>query len=313
MQKISFDDWKNSMSFLIDDEFDQNFLGSIDPLVTLIVESCDSFANEEELERFLTTSNRVADAHKRLQAFIALIGLSEERLKRIVSLIRYRHYNVNFNTEWNVQRISAEFCNNQEFRNLLIEFFINGRDSEVGRDVPLYYMKNFKLTRPEFIDQLRNVAFVERILTDHEVERKYSNSVGMHVEDLIEKKLHEYKSTIDNSLTYERQKELPLLNKNIDFLIPSVDNSRILIESSYNITTGSGQSKRADQLVDIYSVIMKHNANHRDKNITMINFCDGFGWVGRQNDLRRIYDASDFVINHANLNQLDDILFDIYS
>ncbi|MBP1618603.1 MAG: hypothetical protein H6Q14_2430 [Bacteroidetes bacterium] len=28
MRKISFEDWKNSMSFMIDDEFDNNFLHS---------------------------------------------------------------------------------------------------------------------------------------------------------------------------------------------------------------------------------------------------------------------------------------------
>ena len=313
MPKISFEEWKNSMSFLIDDDFDNSFLGSVEPLADLIVDSCNEFAEPESLERFLVTSSAVADATKRLQAFIALIGFSEERLKRIVSLIRYRFYNIEFRTEWDVARISNEFCENQEFRNLLINFFINGRNSEVGRYVPSYYMRNFRLTKPEFIGELSNRAFVERILTDHEIEGKYSNAVGIRVEDLIEQHLLEYKRTIDNNLVYDRQKEFPLLNKNIDFLIPSVDSTRILIESSYNITTGSGQSKRADQLVDMYTILMRYNANHRDNYITMINFCDGFGWLGRQNDLRRIYDASDYVISHSTLHLLDDILIELYS
>jgi len=99
-----------------------------------------------------------------------------------------------------------------------------------------------------------------------------------------------------------------LLNKNIDVIIPGVENAQILIESSYNITTGSGQSKRADQLVEIYGTLMKNNANHRQNKIIMINYCDGFGWIGRQNDLHRIYVASDFVINQKMLHGLDEVL-----
>ena len=91
-------------------------------------------------------------------------------------------------------------------------------------------------------------------------------------------------------------------------MIPSLGNPVLLMESSYNITTGSGQSKRADQLVELYGILMRHNANHRGNRITMINYCDGFGWVGRQNDLNRIYNASDYVINQKNINQLDEIL-----
>ena len=112
--------------------------------------------------------------------------------------------------------------------------------------------------------------------------------------------------------TNRYQKEFPLLNKNIDFLIPSVNAPIILIESSYNITTGSGQSKRADQLVEFYSTLMRHNANHRANRIIMLNYCDGFGWVGRQNDLHRIYEASDFVFNQKTINVLDEVLNEYY-
>jgi len=43
MPKISFEDWKNSMSFMIDDDFDNNFLLSIEPLANYINANCDQF------------------------------------------------------------------------------------------------------------------------------------------------------------------------------------------------------------------------------------------------------------------------------
>lgn len=312
MQKISFDEWKNSMSFMIDDNFDNSFLQSITPLTILINQSCQNFLNPEQLYAFLSTSTGNITPLKKLKAFVSVIGLSEERLKRVVSLIRFKFFGQEFRTEWSVKRISDTLRVNEEFKDLLIEFFINGRNSRVGMEMPLYYMRNFKLHNEDFLNDLSDFNYVERILNDNEIQGKYSNKVGAHVEKIIQNKLDYYRDNINSELRYELQKEFLLLNKNIDFLIPNVNAPIILIESSYNITTGSGQSKRADQLVEYYSALMRHNANHRPNRIMMINYCDGFGWVGRQNDLHRIYDASDFVFNQNNLNILDEILNDYY-
>ena len=311
MSKISFEDWKNSMSFMIDDHFDNNFLLSIEPLTKFINSNCMRFSNPEELSTFLTEEDNFSQLEK-LKAFVSLIGLSEERLKRVVSLLRYRFNGEEFRTEWDVKRISKTIQNDVEFRILLIDFFIKARNSRIGPEIPLYYMRNFKLKDPEFIEDLKGYKYVERILNDNEILDKYSNKVGAHVEKIIQSRLDNYKIQVNDSLKYEIQKEFPLLNKNIDFLIPSVDAPIILIESSYNITTGSGQSKRADQLVEFYGALMRHNANHRANKIIMLNYCDGFGWVGRQNDLHRIYDASDFVFNQSTLNVLDEVLTQYY-
>ncbi len=312
MVKLSFDDWKNSMSFMLDDNFDNSYLQTIVPLTRLINESCRNFSNPIELSTFLTTDSGNILALLKLKAFVSLIGLSEERLKRVVSLVRFKFFHQEFRTEWDVKRISKTLNTNQEFKDLLIEFFINGRNSRIGREIPLYYMRNFKLVNEDFILDLTEFNYVDRILNDNEIQGKYSNGVGAHVECIIEGKLNEYKNSTNDELSYEVQKEFPLLNKNIDFLIPNVDAPIILMESSYNVTTGSGQSKRADQLVEYYSALMRHNANHRANRITMLNYCDGFGWVGRQNDLHRIYDASDYVLNQNNLNILDEVLNEYY-
>ena len=307
MNKISFEDWKNSMSFMIDDEFDNNFLNSIEPLTQFIVDNSNKFSTHQQLSDFLSVDGDFLAVDK-LKAFVSLIGLSEERLKRVVSLVRFRYNNDDFRTEWDVKRISKTIQTDQSFKELLIEFFIGGRNSRIGAEIPLYYMRNFKLTDPEFIEDLTNFKYVERILNDNEIQGKYSNEVGAHVERIIQSRLEQYKVSFNKNLKYEVQKEFPLLNKNIDFLIPSVNAPIILIESSYNITTGSGQSKRADQLVELYGILMRHNANHRSNRIIMLNYCDGFGWVGRQNDLHRIYDASDLVFNQHTLHVLDEVL-----
>lgn len=313
MEKLSFEDWKNSMSFMVDDDFDNTFLGTIIPLTKLINNSCTSFSNTVGLTEFLTTNTHEITALKRLKAFISLIGLSEERLKRVVSLVRFKFFREEFRSEWNIRQISRAIISRQEFRTLLIDFFINARNSRIGREIPLYYMRNFKLNTPDFIDDLSQFNYVERILNDNEIQGRYSNQVGEYVEKkLIEKHLEHYKNTVNDNLIYDTQKEFPLLAKNLDFIIPSLGAPKILIESVYNITTGSGQSKRADQLVELYGILMRHNANNRHNKIIMVNYVDGLGWVGRQNDLHRIYDASDFVLNQSNMHLLSGILDEFY-
>lgn len=312
MQKITFDEWKNSMSFMIDDEFDNNFLGSITPLTEFINQNSPQFNTNSGLYNFLTQTEDDFTPFIKLKAFISVIGLSEERLKRVVSLMRFKFRKEEFRTEWDVKRISKTLLLDKDFADLLVDFFINGRNSVVGSEFPLYYMRNFDLLKPEFMQDLSEFNYVERILNDNEIQGKYSNEVGAYVEKIIAKRLNSYRKNVNPHLTFEEQKEFPLLNKNLDFLIPNVSNPSILIESSYNTTTGSGQSKRADQLVELYGILMKHNANHRKEKIIMLNYCDGFGWVGRQNDLARIYEASDFVFNRNNLSVLDEVLDEYY-
>ena len=162
MPKISFQEWKNSMSFMIDDDFDNNFLLSIEPLTKYINSNCNRFSSLEDLSIFLTEEDNFSPVVK-LKAFISLIGLSEERLKRVVSLLRYRFNGEEFKTEWDVKKISRTIKNDVEFRVLLIDFFINGRNSRIGAEIPLYYMRNFKLNEVDFIEVLKDFKYVERI------------------------------------------------------------------------------------------------------------------------------------------------------
>lgn len=143
MSKISFEDWKNSMSFMIDDAFDNNFLFSIEPLTEFVNQNCERFSNPQELTIFLTTDDYFT-ALEKLKAFVSLIGLSEERLKRVVSLLRYRYYAEDFRTEWDVKRISRTLQNDTAFREILIEFFIGGRDSRIGAEDKMIYIESMR-------------------------------------------------------------------------------------------------------------------------------------------------------------------------
>ena len=76
----------------------------------------------------------------------------------------------------------------------------------------------------------------------------------------------------------------------MDFLIPSRDNPKIIIESSYVVTTSSGQGDKAKTEQSVKESIKQHYPNS-----VFIGFLDGLGWLVRQGDLRRMIKAYDDV------------------
>jgi len=191
MPKISFDNWKNSMSFMIDDAFDRGFMKSVESISVFINNNCHQLSDKDKLSDFLTIENEFSSLLK-LRALISLIGLSEERLKRVVSMFRFKFNHEEFRSEWDVKQISNAIKSDDYFREIIIEFFLKGRDSRIGVSMPLYYMQHFRLEEAQFIENLRNKDYVERILTDNEIQGKYSNEVGAHVERIILNKIEEY-------------------------------------------------------------------------------------------------------------------------
>ena len=73
----------------------------------------------------------------------------------------------------------------------------------------------------------------------------------------------------------------------------------IIVESSFLVTTGSGQGDKAKTEVQIKELITKHYKKYfnTDKSIEplFIGFVDGAGWYARQSDLKRMIFAFDEV------------------
>lgn len=73
------------------------------------------------------------------------------------------------------------------------------------------------------------------------------------------------------------------------------------------VTTGSGQSTKRETMISVAKEISNWNMHDGDK-IIFVNVIDGAGWLARQKDLKRIYNASDYVINLSNLEELKNII-----
>jgi hypothetical protein len=138
-------------------------------------------------------------------------------------------------------------------------------------------------------------------LAKKQLDVKYNNSVATAVARRIEETV---KFTCDlEGLTLSRNKEVDMFGRSYSIAIPNAQNPRVLIDYSYNITTSSTQTRYAEKVKTTHEII----ANSGKKIIT-INVIEGAGWVGRQSDLRQIYDYSDYTLNVANIGLIDQII-----
>ncbi|RHD09961.1 hypothetical protein DW809_11405 [Eubacterium ventriosum] len=107
--------------------------------------------------------------------------------------------------------------------------------------------------------------------------------------------------------TYVHEKRVSWITRNIDFIIPNEKNPKILIEVSYMVTTGSGQTTKQRDEHSIRLDIDAYKRKNRTE-VIFVNFIDGGGWLGRQNDLELMYIDSDYVINLSNIDDLEYII-----
>jgi hypothetical protein len=86
---------------------------------------------------------------------------------------------------------------------------------------------------------------------------------------------------------------------------------RILIMSSYNLTTASSQTQRAREQKAMYEDVARYNSARtriREPNVQLVNVIDGAGWLARANDLRQMHEHCDYALAFRQLDRLPDIL-----
>jgi len=82
----------------------------------------------------------------------------------------------------------------------------------------------------------------------------------------------------------------------MDFIIPDKINPRIIVESSFLVTTSSGQGDKSKTEISVQSLIQQYYPQAK-----FIGFIDGIGWYVRKNDLKRMVAAYEDVFTfHRN-------------
>jgi len=244
------------------------------------------------------------DALKRI---LGILRIPQEKFMRIVSLVReldaplteVMSKRVN-EREWNIEKIERKIRENSghnPFAQRIVAILLNGyNDAKLKATLPQVYRERLRLETLNEYTTEQDLCFK---LKDRNMA-SYNAMKGFAVEERIKEQVR------ISHQTYA-QGACAFVDRKVDLMVPCAVDPRILIMSSYDETTSSGQSTRASDMITLYQNL-QHKRMQGDTEHYFVNVVDGGGWLARREDLKRMWKACDFCLNINTLPQLKDII-----
>lgn len=246
---------------------------------------------------------------------LSCMGISREKMKNIII-----PFHSKFRLLGNKPSIS-KVLKNESTKKSLVDLLENGKDDNELSNIlngDTVTLRRFSLSKFSSLSDLFSSLDIVRRSLEDTYSSRMQNKKGYSTEtNILASVVHKL------GLTYEAG-EVPCLapyfsrtstdgdtvsrNPRIDLVIPNMNDPKILIESTYNLTTASGQTKKVDANDSLYRAI-KTYAEKNNKEVIFINFVDGGGWKSRGlADVSRLVSSCDYAINYNNLDLLEEIL-----
>ncbi len=301
-RKISFEEaWNSTTIFFVDNELEDEIDAEVEALLSVASDprlSEDAQIGIDSIAEFLTEHKLALDV------ILRDIELSEEKFMRIISLLRKMgRISGGFSasdTEWPISRIKRMMINDPSFSDTVAELLLDGKnDAELKIYIPRYYLEtlNYREIRGSTLT-------ARRIRYKRSLIGTYGGRKGYKVENLIRQELTRVQSLY--GIPYGKGRSR-IIDTDIDFAVPNLEDPWVIIMSSFQETTSSGQTTKARDMLAAYIHILEHNSRHRE-NRAFINFIDGGGWLARKRDLVRLVDQCHYFINLQNLDMLESIV-----
>ncbi len=168
-------------------------------------------------------------------------------------------------------------------------------------EIPWYTAERFRLPT-DWITRMRtNIAAGIHI----SLQSLYNTKMGLALESSI--------GEVVTQSGYEWEKGFVMIvdEKEVDVVVPGITLPRVLIMSSYNLTTASSQSQRAREQKAMYDQVHAYNssrARRREPDVQLVNVIDGAGWLARGRDLEEMHQHCDYALSFKQLDLLPEIL-----
>jgi hypothetical protein len=297
--KLTFQEaWDSSTIFFVDNELEDEIDEIVSGLLRLSQSPHISATEERTLD---DTVAFLQESPHGLHVVLRDIGLSDEKFMRIVSLLRkIGRIGGGFDREWSISKIKRQLIDDLPFLTLVAKLLFDGkRDEELALHIPRFYLDKLNYREIGTIPQaLREVRYKESTIGT------YGGRKGYKVEATIQKKLEEIYH--NHGIGYEKGRSR-FINVDIDFAIPTLNDPWVVIMSSFQETTSSGQTTKAREMLAAYNQINASNSRHGE-NRAFVNFVDGGGWLARKRDMERLVDQCHYFINLNNLDLLEAII-----
>ncbi|KAF0161317.1 MAG: hypothetical protein FD188_905 [Ignavibacteria bacterium] len=246
--------------------------------------------------------NLLKEKENGLKALLALTGFANESLKRLVTVLRVSE-NKELSTllykskwaeegnnaeiiEWTDTKIAKLLADNVYFRKGIINLFFEGSTIPyLTNTLPLFELKKLSISKLQF-----NTHSLLDTLVRYKEKGSYSGKADNNPEKLISSLIKDCELTSEKGDLTELFKKEKISKRTMDFIIPNKINPKVIIESSFLVTTSSGQGDKSKTEGTIKRLIRKYYPKAK-----FIGFVDGIGWYVRKGDLARMVSAYDDV------------------
>lgn len=300
VEKISFEQvWQTASVFYLNPSLEDEIDHEVENLLSLAEQSnlsSGQVIGEEYLRERLAQNPDVLDV------ILRDLELSEEKFLRLISLLRRMgRIEGGFDSEWSLTRIKNYLSQNTDFLKQVVSLLYRGyRDVELAVLVPRYYLESLNYAEIGISTQAARRVRYKRSLIG-----TYGAKKGHKVEAEIERILRQVENKY--GIPFERGRSR-FVETDIDFAVPSLDDPWVILMSSFQETTSSGQTNKARDMLAIYDRIRHSNSRYNEKRV-FVNFADGGGWLARKRDLYRLWENCHFFLNLHNLSDLEKIVY----
>ncbi|TVR19631.1 MAG: hypothetical protein EA396_12355 [Anaerolineaceae bacterium] len=295
--KPSIDDFIRSCTPLaVLPELEREIQSRVDAITSALIAHHDVDDPIENLANFLQADRNF------LGVILALTNLSQEKFLRILSASRFA--TGDYGTEWGPSRIYTKLQNEPDFARQVARLFIEGQKNPLlARHVAAFYLKQLALP-DDWSDIIRDKNLVQGAVRQ-KLQGEYNVKKGGMIEQIIREQLDNLTTTYNVSHTKGQVRLVG--GKEVDHVLPTLDDPHIMIMSSYMETTSSSQTARANEQREMYLRVQGENQRYGGQRI-FINFVDGAGWLARRSDLRKLHASCDYILNLNTLDQLRGII-----
>ena len=309
---------KNTFYFFnpVFEEKYEGYLNSLKETLLMLKNEIETKGLKKELFETL-----LIEKENGLRSLLALTGFSNETLKRLTTIIRvvndpelsklvfkdkwFRDENIDNLSEWSDGQIAKFIKENEFFRKGIINIFFEGSTIPfLTKTVPLFELKKLSISKlkfelPEMIDTL--IRYKEK--------GSYSGMKENNPEILIEEMLNGLGIPFEKGDLSELIDNAPNNKRTMDFIIPNKKNPLIIAESSFLVTTSSGQGDKSKTEISIDALIKSHYPKAK-----FIGFVDGVGWYVRKGDLKRMVIAYEevFTFHKDELRRFEKLLIETF-
>lgn len=248
------------------------------------------------------SENLLVEKENGLRALLALIGFTNESLKRLLTVVRVadnkelakllykdkwaKKENGIELSVWGDTKITKLLKDNSDFRKGIVNLFFEGSTIPfLAQTLPLFELKKLSISKLKF-----EIPAMIDTLVRYKEKGSYSGQAENNPEALLAMLIDECKLTYEKGDLTELFKKERVAKRTMDFIIPNKKNPKIIIESSFLVTTSSGQGDKSKTEGTIKKLISKYYPKAK-----FIGFVDGIGWYVRKGDLMRMVSAYDDV------------------